>query len=217
MAAKTNGAKKTSGKKTSPERRALIMWALLSSENGGAYQKDVKPEPSKEDREALDKAGLISWWKVGQKIWIEVTDKGWAWSNDNLGHALPGQSPAGSEILRRWLVKLDGYMKAHGLALADVLGPQSDSVNPRPLRDRIRAAYLDATGGRFHTRVLLKDIRARLADVERGELDKALEIMERQDDAVLYPLDNHAEITDADRAAAISFAGKPRHILWITK
>ena len=39
MAAKTNGAKKTSGKKTSPERRALIMWVLLSSENGGRIRK----------------------------------------------------------------------------------------------------------------------------------------------------------------------------------
>lgn len=98
--------------------------------------------------------------------------------------------------------------------LADVL---ASVPPPLPLPQRIRAAYLDATGGRLNTRALLKDIRARLADVERRELDKALEAMQRDDDAVLYPLDNHAEITDGDRAAAISFAGEPRHILWITK
>lgn len=215
MAAKTNGSKKTGGKGTTPAKQALIMWALLARENAGAYQKDLKPEPSKEDREALKDADLIYSRKVSRSIWIEVTDKGWAWANANLGHALPANSKDGTEILHRWLVKLEAYMKANGLALADVLGPQS--IPQPPLRDRIRAAYLDATGGHLNMRALLKDIRARLADVERRELDAALETMERENEAVLYPLDNHAEITDADRAAAISFAGKPHHILWITK
>ena len=231
MTAKTETGKKTGGKKTSAERRALIMWALLARENAGAFQKELRPEPLKADREALDQAGLISWRKVGQKIWIEVTDKGWAWANENLGHALPSQSTAGAEILRRWLVKLDAYLNANGLALAEVLGPRSPApgkgANGRhnvpveapaaSLRDRIRAAYLKATGGRFNMRALLRDIRASLPDVERGTLDEVLQIMQREDDAVLYPLDNRVEITDADRAAAISFAGEPRHILWIER
>ena len=68
MTAKTEAGKKTGGKKTSAERRALIMWALLACENAGAFQKELKPEPLKADREALDEAGFISWWKVGQKI-----------------------------------------------------------------------------------------------------------------------------------------------------
>ena len=128
-------------------------------------------------------------------------------------------------------MKLDAYLNAHGLALAEVLGPQSlapgNGTNGRnkstidapagSLRERIRAAYLDATGGRFNTRALLKDIRTRLADVKRGTLDEALKAMQREDDAVLYPLDNRAEITDADRTAAILFAGEPRHILWIER
>jgi hypothetical protein len=229
VASKVNGAKKMGGKKTYPEeRQALLMWALLSSENGGAYQMDLKPKPEAAVRDALKGAGLIEWRKVprgrSRPIWMEVTEKGWGWANDNLGHTLP----AGAEILHRWLVKLDAYMKAHDLALADVLGTQvsqngANGDKPRiivrsgTLRDRIRAAYLEATGGRFNTRALLKDIRARLADVERGALDEALKTMQREDDALLYPLDNHAEITDADRAAAISFADEPRHILWITK
>jgi hypothetical protein len=231
VTAKTEAGRKTGGKKTSPERRALIMWALLACESAAAFQKELKPEPLKADREALDEAGLISSWKVGQKIWIEVTDKGWAWAGENLGHALPAQSTAGAEILRRWLVKLDAYLNAHGLALAEVLGPQTSAPGSGAnghhkapiespagsLRNRIRAAYLEATGGRFNTRALLRDIRIRLADVERGTLDEALKAMQREDDAVLYPLDNRAEITDADRAAAIPFADEPRHILWIER
>ncbi|WKW49639.1 hypothetical protein [Rhodomicrobium lacus] len=226
---KTEAGKKTGGKKTSPEKQALIMWALLAKENAGAFRGDLKPTPEKADREALEDAGLIKWWKVGQKIWIEVSDKGWAWANENLGHALPAQSNAGAEILRGWLVKLDAFLNARGLALADVLAAQPapsktnghDKTPPKvpagSLRDRIRTAYLDATGGRFNTRALLKDIRTRLADVERATLDEALTLMQREDAAVLYPLDNRAEITDADRAASISFAGEPRHILWIER
>jgi hypothetical protein len=206
-------------KKSPPERQALIMWALLATEKAGAFQKDLKPKPTPDDRKALESAGLV---KCGSSrpIWIEVTDKGWAWANENLGHILPKQSTAGAEILRAWLVKLDAFLNARGLALAEVLGPQS-VIDPKPpsrsLRDRIRAAYLDATGNCFNTRALLKDIRASLADVKRATLDEALTQMQREDVAVLYPLDNPAEITDADRAAAISFAGEPRHILWIDR
>lgn len=235
MATKTKAEKKTAGKKTLAERQALIIWALLAKENASAFQDELKPEPSKADREALEEAGLITSQKArrgrGYPIRIEVTDKGWAWAGENLGHALPKKCDAGAEILHGWLVKLEAFLSARGFALADVLGSQPTvpaSANGHagetslqmlsvPLRDRIRAAYLDATGNRFNTRALLKDIRARLADVKRSALDEALTTMQREDAAVLYPLDNRAEITDADRAAAISFAGEPRHILWIER
>ena len=204
------------------------MWALLTRDNASAFQKELKPEPERTNREALEEQGLISWWKVGQKIWIEVTDKGWAWAGENLSAPLPPKSTAGAEILQAWLSKLQVFLDKRGLVLADVLaprtsGPVSEAASPdkkqaikgdgSPLRERIRSAYLETTGGRFNTRALLKDIRARLVDVDRTKLDEALQIMQRQDDAVLYPLDNRAEITEADRAAAISFAGEPRHIL----
>lgn len=232
VATETEAKKKASGKNSTPERQALIMWALLAREKTGAFQyKDLKPEPSSADRAALQKAGLIERRDVDRRIWLEVTDKGWAWASENLVHSLPKKSDAGAEILHGWLVKLDGFLSARGFVLADVLGSQpaapaslnghlgntSVGVPSISLRDRIRAAYLEATGGRFNTRALLKDIRTRLADVERATLDEALTKMQREDAAVLYPLDNRAEITDADRAAAISFAGEPHHILWIER
>jgi len=233
--AETGGATKKKSSSSAADRQALIIWALLAKENASAFQDELKPEPSKADREALQGAGLISSQKARRgrayPIFIELTDKGWAWANENLGHALPATSTAGAQILHGWLVKLEAFLNARGLALADVLGAQTAPLNPvanghdktplkvptGSLRDRIRAAYLDATGGRFNTRALLKDIRTRLADVERATLDEALTIMQREDAAVLYPLDNRAEITDTDRAAAISFAGEPRHILWIER
>jgi hypothetical protein len=81
------------------------------------------------------------------------------------------------------------------------------------MRERVRNAYLELTGGRFNTRALLRDIREKLNDIERGELDDVLKQMQREQLASLYQLDNRIEITDADRAAAIYFGSEPRHIL----
>jgi hypothetical protein len=85
------------------------------------------------------------------------------------------------------------------------------------LRTRIRQAYLELTGGRLHTRALLRDLRQKLNDVARPVLDEALKKMQSEEEASLYQLDNRVEVTDADRAAAIHFGGEPRHILWIDR
>jgi hypothetical protein len=111
------------------------------------------------------------------------------------------------------------------------LGPQAARETAEPLarpevpkpidyaalRERIREAYLDVTGGSFNTRALLSNIRERLPDVDRDALDGALKRMQRDDDASLMQLDNRAEITEGDRAAALHIGSEPRHILWITR
>jgi hypothetical protein len=85
------------------------------------------------------------------------------------------------------------------------------------LRARIRQAYLAVTGNRVNTRARLSDIRGKLNDIDTGILDAALKRMQREQQAILYALDNKAEITDADRDAAIYFGNEPCHILWIER
>lgn len=230
-------------KKSTPQKRTLILWALLSRENGCAFQSELRPEPDKADRAALEADGLIRWEKKrGQRIWIEATDRGWDWAQRNLGSPLPANSPAAGEILRTWLTRLQAFLEARNYALADVLGQQklpepdnaeagtekgaAPSLNDAPppatsneasLRKKIRQAYLAISQGRLNTRVLLRDLRTKLRDVGRRELDAALVEMQRDQEALLYQLDNRIEITDADRAAAIYFGDEPRHILWIER
>jgi hypothetical protein len=223
-----------SKKKSTLEKRTLILWALLAGENAAAFQNELKPEPEKADRDALSAEGLIKWEKRGQRIWIEVTDKGWAWAGNNLGAALPKNSSAAGLILQAWLARLKAFMDARGMVLADILGPQDSAqagaadkcatgslkfatLDYQALRDRIRQAYLDVTGGRLNTRALLSDLRGKLHEIERGTLDDALKKMQRDQEASLYQLDNRSEITDADRTAAIYFGNEPRHILWIER
>jgi hypothetical protein len=222
------------GKRSTPEKQTLILWALLARENAAGFQNELKPEPEKADREALELAGLITCERQGRyrRVWIEVTDKGWAWAADHLDANLPTGSPAGSAILQAWLTRLKSYLRARNVPLAELLGPQrprtvdtadisaADTTPPssyESLRARIRQAYLAVTGDQLNTRARLSQIRDKLKDIDRAELDEALKRMQREQQASLYPLDNQTEITEADQTAAIYFGGEPRHILWIER
>jgi DNA-binding PadR family transcriptional regulator len=218
------------GKKNStPENRALILWALLVKKNARSYQNELKPEPTKNDRETLESKGLVTCGKHGQRIWIEATQKGWIWAEENLTASLPTKSVAGSQILQEWLIRLKAFMGAEEYSLADLLGAQDppESISEKAaassrtgyaaVQERVRDAYLQISGGRLNTRVLLRDLRERLKDIDRGELDSALTQMQSDQEASLYQLDNRFEITDADRAAALYFGSEPRHILWIER
>ncbi len=215
-------------RKSTLEKRTLILWALLARENAAGFQNEIKPKPDKDDRIALESDGLIkSDRRKNQRIWIEVTERGWDWAGRNLSAALPTQSPAGSQILQAWLIKLKKYMEIENYALVDILNPRETlkpvgetvpaGLDQVPVRKRIRDAYLTISGGRLNTRVLLRELREKLRDIERSALDGALVQMQNNQEASLYQLDNRLEVTDADRSAALYFGNEPRHILWIER
>ena len=216
-------------KKSTPEKQALILWALLVREGAAAFQNELRPEPERADRDALAAAGLIKHETRERRIWIEATDRGWEWAGRNLGAALPTNSSAGCQILQAWLTRLQAFMGARNLVLADVLGPQNSvrapKVAPQPpappdyatTRKRIRGAYLDLTGGRFNTSALLKDIREKLTDIDRESLDEALRRLHLEEGTTLSGLNNPQEITPAIRDAGLRFKGEPMYVLWITK
>jgi hypothetical protein len=203
--------------------QTLILWALLARPGGGSLQKDMRPEVRKADREALLAAGLIATEPRGRNLWLEVTDKGWSWAADHLDAELPKRSAAGGVVLQGWLTRLKTFMQLRGLVLAEVLAPQP----PMPVeetfldfpavRDRIREAYLEVTGGERNTGVLLRDIREQLADIDRATLDNALMRMHLEAGTTLSGLDNPQEITQAVREAGLSFKGEPMYVLWIKR
>ena len=222
-----------SKKRSTPEKRTLILWGLLVRENAAAFQNELKPEPLKADRDVLSYEGLIRWERRGRRIWIEATDKGWAWAGKNLDAALPANSSAGSQILRAWLTRLMAFMERRELVLADILGPHysrksaaDNHVNvpstcePRDylaIRDRVRQAYLDVTGGRLNERALLSKVREKLSDIERTRLDDTLRNMHLEEGTTLSGLNNPQEITKTVRDAGLNFKGQDMFVLWITK
>jgi hypothetical protein len=220
----------SASKRSTGERRTLILWALLVRDGAGAFQNELRPEPDKGDRDGLAAEGLIRSEKRGRRIWIEATDKGWAWAGDNLGADLPKRSSDGSQVLQAWLTRLKGFIEARGIVLADILAAPSAAAPPASeappaatrtdetsVRERIRRAYLDLTGGHLNQRVPLYEVRARLPDVAREVVDHALTNMHLEDAATLSGIDNPQEITPAIREAGLSFKGEPKFVLWITQ
>lgn len=63
----------------------------------------------------------------------------------------------------------------------------------------------------------MSDLRERLADIDRAELDQVLGRMHLEEGTTLSGLNNPLEITPAIREAALSFKGEPMYVLWITK
>lgn len=218
---------------------ALILWALLA-EGGESYwtpliRKKMVAKDHAAARDALVRAGLVKSEMrpgKGKGIWIEVTDEGWRSAGKNLGAALPITKMA-SPVLQAWLARLQAFMAAKDLVLADLLGPQHpgkpasrpETIAPSPsapldyatLRGRIREAYLELTGGHFNMRATLKDVREKLKDIAPGTLDEALARMHLEDGTTLSGLNNPQEVTPAIRNAALSFKGEPMYVLWITK
>jgi hypothetical protein len=215
------------------ELQTLVLWALLVKPDGGGFQKDIKPQVKRPDREALVKAGLITAAKRGRPgYWLEVTDHGWAWAAEHLDARLPTRSPAGSFVFQTWLTRLKTFIEARGITLADILGPQradvgsstrrsgerlSQPLDYSTIRERIRTAYLTVTGGHLNTRVLLSDLRNKLNDIDRSTLDEALKRMHLEPGTTLSGLNNPLELTESVRASGLTFKGEPMYVLWITK
>ena len=213
------------------EMQTLVLWALLGK-GGQSFQKDIRPEIKRPDRLALEKAGFIVVGKLTRQGFpIEVTERGWAWAADHLGSDLPKRSTAGGSILQAWLTRLAAFMRAREVSLAEILGPQGaredgsgrlakPTTTPPDyytLRDRIRQAYLEVTGGRLNTRALLTDLREKLKHIDRATLDEALKRMHLEEGTTLSGMNNPQEITPSIRDAGLSFKGEPMYVLWITK
>lgn len=204
----------------SKEKQALILWFLIAK-GGSAWRKDIRPEPSGADRQALESRKLITCERHSQnRLRFEVTDDGWAWANDNLDAALPTKTLSAGPILQDWLTLLKTFLSSRSIPLAEfVVSPKKGAVEggaeqDRDLKKRIRTTYLELTSGVTKKRVRLADLRSRIEDVLRATLDQELLGLQRSGHVVLYPLDNPREIKPADEEAAIHLAGAARHILY---
>ena len=222
VAATTNSAPRTQSQRNAA-KQALAIWALLG-EGGAAYGGTLKPEIGKAEREALNRDGLVDVEKRARgAYWLEVTDKGWNWAEQNLAAPLPEKAFGGAFVLRAWLSRLEGFLKAKDLRLSDLLVAQPEKSPDPPempdhaeLRQRIRNAYHDVAGG-FDRRVLLRDLRPKLNVVDRGLVDATLMQMLRDQEISLMQLDYRPDVSGEDHTAALHIGNEPRHIIWISK
>ena len=171
-------------------------------------QKNLRPAVSGPDRDALVAAGLVSAERRGRDLWLEATEKGWAWAQDHLDADLPERAAAAS-VLQAWLTRLKTYLAAQNLTLAEFLAPRA--------RLDLRAAYLQASGGALNQRVRLSALRAACGRTDRTALDAALTAAHGRDGLHLSGSDNPPELTAEDHAAALDYKGERMHFVWIVR
>ncbi|MGE7418891.1 hypothetical protein [Methylobacterium tarhaniae] len=124
--------------------QALILWRLLGRQ-GTALNSEIVPK--KAERDALQKAGLLTVEKEGRSSRLTVTDKGWNWAGRHLCDPLPPNA----RVLQDWLTRLHHHLEKTGATLADFVGPAPERAPPEPKAPRARAATTppnpkDATG-----------------------------------------------------------------------
>jgi hypothetical protein len=212
-------------------KQTLLVWVLLFTGDEPKIST-VKPGLSPRERTQMEEAGLIRLEKRGRTTHILLTDKAWGWAAAHLDAAFSSRSSASAPALAGLLKKLKAYLEAGDLALADFLRPlpprpadvfaSGELVEPVPpaskrpgpeLEAAVIRAYLQASGSAWNVWVNLAEIRRRLPDVPRLELDRELLRLERAKRAVLYPIDDPQAIRPEDAAAALDIAGFKRHIV----
>ncbi|MDI1462982.1 hypothetical protein QEZ54_18555 [Catellatospora sp. KI3] len=183
-----------------------------------------------EDSRALVEAKLATRRKVGRGLAHELTDEGWARCREELtAEYVKGTGPA-VPALHALFGALDRYVKRSELSLPELFTaspapveapkPEKAAAKPRAggkkvdVEQRIRTAYAKlATAPQGW--VSLADLRAALADVDRGAVDQALMTMAVHRDVVLVPEENQKNMSAEDRAAAIHIGGEDKHLLSI--
>src|SRR5580693_4328072 len=164
-------------------RQRAVLFALL-----GEARQVANPELEQligvrldgADRRQLNARKYVESTKVGRAYLHELSDAGWRWCAQELA-APPGER---ASSLERAHYKVFGLFARHldaaGLTLADIACPTSDALastaNAADLTAVIEAGYrsVAATAGEF---VSLRELRLRLADRTRPDVDAALTTM----------------------------------------
>jgi len=217
--------------------QTLALWSLFFTDQAPPMQSKLKPKLDPKQRKELIDAGLITLKKKGRASYVFLTEKAWAWASDHLdapfSHTTNAAAPFAS-----LLSTLKKYMTAQGIPLVEMLNPsetissdEKKALRPTPEKapgatagggndehreQRVKRAYLEASGGQWDVRVRMADMRKKLMDIPPKSLDAILRKMQLDQKLILYPLDDPSEISPEDDAAVVVAGGRKNHILYMT-
>jgi len=168
------------------------------------------------ERRKLNDLKLVESDKPGRAYVHELSEAGWRWCADELSANPSSRGGSMERALYAIFGGLDRYLRYSGQSLADIFRHRDEECrDDRPsLEARIGTAYraLSAGPGDF---VRLRELRQRLADISRPEVDSALAAMYQQRRVNLVPQSNQQGLTDADRESALRIGGEDKHLISI--
>jgi hypothetical protein len=198
---------------SNPELEALIGFRLVG-----------------EERRRLNDRKLVESTKVSRGAFAhELSDGGWRWCAQDLA---AGPAERGSSLERaHYLVfgVFARYLSAAGLSLAEFVtaaprdshdgGAHDTTGRPRgrhavDVAARVEAGYreLAPVSGEF---VKLRELRERLADIPRPDVDSALTAMFTSQRINLIPQENQQALSAADRESGLRIGGENKHLISI--
>ena len=221
--------------------QGLFLWRMITGETPAIREpkkSEAKPD-LKKDRQELLNRGYLTTEKRGRSEHLLLTDKAWAWAEASLEvNLLKSRSTLGAEALEGLLHRLLPFLQNNRIPLAALFSegtslstpaqaggqrPEATAAtlsgdvpeDPRALWPDIERACLDLGDGQRKVRVHLSDLRQALPRVQRGHLDRALILLQRDGCLVLYRQDNTAALTAADHEAALTVGDAPRHLVYL--
>lgn len=163
-------------------------------------------------RYKLNDLKLVTSQKEGRSFVHELTDDGAVWCERELATARPERAGSAGGALYALLAGLHRYLQRTGQRLADLFPA---AVPATDLETRIGSAYRKLSLDSGLPWVGLLALREELADVDRTDLDAALQQLSRQPGVHVQAEANQQALTSADHEAAVRFGGSSRHLLKI--
>jgi hypothetical protein len=206
------------GEDLSVKERA-VLFALMGEARGvtnaelagrAGFKLDGKERRRLNDRKLVDSP------KVGRAYVHELTNDGWDWCAAHAADGPQGRASSMEGALYAVLGGLARYLEYSEQSLAEVFQHHDPQAPRKPvdIAELIRAAYvrLASEPGKF---VRLRELRAELSDVPRGEFNSSLEGMYRAQQINLIPQSNQQALTEADRESALRVGGEAKHMISI--
>jgi hypothetical protein len=212
-------------------RQRAVLFALL-----GEARQVANPELEQligvrldgAERRDLNDRRLVESTRAGRAFAHELSDAGWRWCAKELATAPAGRVSSLERAHYRVFAVFARYLDAAGLSLADIVRPEAEAeaeaeagaaeagagAAEADLTACIEAGYrsLAASSGEF---VSLRELRLRLPDRPRTDVDAALAALFTAQRINLIPQSNQRALSDADREAALPIGGECKHLISI--
>jgi len=164
----------------------------------------------------LNQMKLVKTLQPNRAFVHELTDAGWRWCADELTAPRHPDAKSIESALYALLAVFGRYMQATGLSLADVVKASQEPAPKTPQEPdvdaRILSSYHEVTAEPAQF-VKLTELRSRLADLPRADIDAALDRMYRSQRINLIPQSSPRALSAEDREAALRIGGEDKHLI----
>ena len=196
------------------DMKVLLFYAVVVDPYEFSPSKLKVATRNPEIKSYLEKTRLLNCRQKGKSpvLYLSANDATWRWVEEHFEDELPHKIEPAFQLLNALRGKLARYMAVSELRLSDVFAPEP---HPPTSADQVRRAYLDLSQGQFDVRVRLRDLRPKLADLNRTQQDEALLGMQCDGWLVLYPIDDPQDRNADDDAASIILGDRHRDLVFL--